>query len=348
MNGYFSKEHSRLNIRNGKIIIEGLNSSLSKHKDILFEHFTNYAKIENGFDALNTAFAHDGAFIHLPDNIILEEPIYILYLNGSDEDHVISQPRNLIITGKNSQLSIVESYLGLSEKKYFTNTLTEMVINENTIVDHYKIQNENLNSFHISKTQVNQERGSTYSSHNVVLGGSLVRNNVNTVLNGEGCETNYYGLYFTRENQHIDNHTLVDHAKPHCHSNEFYKGILSGGSRGVFNGKIIVRKDAQKTNAYQSNKNLLLSNAASIDTKPQLEIFADDVRCTHGATVGQIEDEAIFYLRSRGVSEENARSLLVNAFASDVIDFMRKDTLKNEMNKTINDLMKNISIKNKD
>ncbi|MGH2575429.1 MAG: Fe-S cluster assembly protein SufD, partial [Ignavibacteria bacterium] len=278
---------------------------------------------------------NDGVFIHIPEGCVVEEPIFLLFLSGSNEKLLINQPRNIIVAEENSQVKIIEYYSGISDNIYFTNVVNEVVIGENSVVDLYKIQNENLNSFHISKTQVELNANSSFTSSLISFGGALVRNDLNSVLNGEGCECNYNGLFIVNGGQHIDNHTLMDHAKPHCQSNELYKGILGGKSRGVFNGKVIVRKNAQKTNAYQSNKNIILSNEALMNTKPQLEIFADDVKCSHGATVGQLDDDSVFYLRSRGIDEKNARSMLISAFASDVIDLIKLEPLREEMNKII-------------
>lgn len=333
VNGHFSEKLSLLT-SNG-MRIEGLASVMSKEPELVLKYFTKYAAIDNGFTALNTAFAHDGAFVFIPKNFIVEKPIYLLYLSGGDKDLLASQPRNLIIAGENSQVTIIEDYRSLNDNMHFTNAVSEILLGENSAVDYYKMQDENLNSFQISKTQIEQERNSNFTSNFISLGGSLVRNDLNTVLNGEGSECTYHGLYITKGTQLIDNHTLMDHAKPYCRSNELYKGILTGKTRGVFNGKVIVRKDAQKTNAYQSNKNIILSNEALVNTKPQLEIFADDVRCTHGATVGQLNEDEIFYLRARGIEEKSARRMLVFAFANDIIELIRPEPLREYVNKTV-------------
>lgn len=348
INGFLSKDLSKINLANAGVIVDGIEKVNSLQNEIFEQHFGKYSAYENGFNALNSAFVQDGAFIFIPENQIIEEPIYLVYLNGEENANILSQPRNLFVLGKNSHVNLIEVHASNSQSPYLTNSLTEIIVGENSNIDHYKIQNESLSSFHVSKIQVEQKANSKYTSHSISLGGSLTRNDINSVLNGTGCEANYYGLYFVDGKQHVDNHTLVDHATPHCFSNELYKGILADDSKGVFNGKILVRKDAQKTNAYQSNKNLLLSGNARIDTKPQLEIFADDVRCTHGATVGQIDEEALFYLRARGIDEKNARSLLVNAFASDILEFIKIDELKLKMNEIVFQKMKwTLSGKNK-
>jgi Fe-S cluster assembly protein SufD len=284
-------------------------------------HLTRYADYsEHAFVALNTAFLEDGAFIQIPEGVVLEEPIYILFYAAGGASQTIANPRTLILAGRNSQVSIVEVYIGTGHSSYLTNAVTEIVLGENAVVDHYKLQQEADVAFHISTTQVNQARSASFYSHSVSLGGALVRNDVNVVLDGEGAECTLDGLYVESGNQHVDNHTMIDHAKAHGSSRELYKGILDGNSSGVFNGSVIVRKDAQKTDARQSNKNLLLSEGAEINTKPQLEIFADDVKCSHGATIGQIDQEAMFYLRSRGLDVESARGLLLYAFSNEIID----------------------------
>ncbi|MBM4176779.1 MAG: Fe-S cluster assembly protein SufD [Ignavibacteria bacterium] len=340
VNGFLSKEYSNILLPKTSVSVDSLETVHSSGDEVFSQHFGKYSNFDNGFNALNGAFVEDGAFIHVPNDQVVTEPIYLIYLNGKENVNILSQPRNLFVFGRNSQASFVEVHQPISEFPYLTNALTEIFLDEKAFIDHYKIQKESLSSFHISKIQIEQKTNSKYTSHNISLGGSLTRNDINSVLNGKGCEANYFGLYFVDKKQHVDNHTLVDHAMPHCLSNEYYKGILAEESKGVFNGKIMVRKDAQKTNAYQSNKNLLLSGSARIDTKPQLEIFADDVRCTHGATIGQIDEEALFYLRARGIDEKNARSLLINAFASDILDFIKIEEIKSQLDKVVFEKMK--------
>lgn len=329
IDGHYIEALTRIqNIDEIKIV--NLKLALKETPDFINQYFNKYNQVENGFNALNNIFFNDGVFISVKDNLIEDEPIVIIYIQSNKEEQLIN-PRNLFLIGKNSKVRILEIYLSLDNSISFTNTISEIFVAENSFLEHYKLQNESLNGFHIGKIQAHLERNSNFTSHNLSFGSSIARNDINIILDGEGAESHMYGLYFVRDKQHIDNHTLVDHAKPHCLSNEFYKGILAENSRGVFNGKIIVRKGAQKTNAYQSNKNLLLSGSAKIDTKPQLEIFADDVRCTHGATVGQVDDDSLFYLRARGIDEKTARSLLVNAFANDVLDNMTFEPLKDKI-----------------
>lgn len=330
IDGHFVEELSKKQSSDDFEILS-LKEALREKSDIVRQHFNKYLKIETGFDALNNLLFTDGIFLNFKDNLVEDEPVVIVFVQSGKEELIIN-PRNLIVVGNNSKIRLIETYFSLGNIQNFTNTITEIFISENSFLEHYKFQNESLYDFHIGKIQTQLERNSNFISHNLSFGGSITRNDINIVLDGEGAESHFYGLYFVKDKQHIDNHTLVDHAKPHCLSNEFYKGILADTSRGVFNGKIIVRKGAQKTNAYQSNKNLLLSGNAKIDTKPQLEIFADDVRCTHGATVGQIDDDSLFYLRSRGIDERNARSLLINAFANDVLDNITFEPLRIKIN----------------
>jgi Fe-S cluster assembly protein SufD len=344
INGRFSEKHSSPfnDLEKLGVKIGGLDNKIKNSSGLINKYFSKYAKLNNGFAALNTAFANDGAFIFIPDDVTLNDPIHILNLAGNSQEHVLAQPRNLIVAGKNSKIKIIESYNSLDDKAHFTNVVTEVSAGENSNIDLYRIQDENMSSFQVSLTQVEQQRHSIFTIYTMTTGGALVRNDVNSVLNDEGCETHLYGLYLTDGSQHVDNHTLMDHAKPHCLSNELYKGVLNGKSRAVFNGKVYVRPDAQKTNAYQSNKNILLSKEATVDTKPQLEIFADDVKCSHGATVGQLDEESVFYLRSRGISEEKARSILIRAFANDIFEEIKIDELHEHLNKMVFEKLNNL------
>jgi Fe-S cluster assembly protein SufD len=254
-----------------------------------------------------------------------------LYLTTEAGEGTVAHPRNLVVTGSQSQLTIVESYAGLKEQVYFTNAVTEILAADHAVIDHYKLQQESSEAFHVGTLKVHQESGSNFSSHYLGFGGALVRNEVRSMVDGEGCESTLNGLYMAGGRQHADNHTVIDHAKPRCASHELYKGILNGKAHGVFNGKIFVHQDAQKTDAKQTNKTLLLSDDAVINTKPQLEIYADDVKCTHGASVGQLDEEQVFYLRTRGINQEDARRILTFGFANDVIDRVKIDGLRNEM-----------------
>lgn len=343
VNGQFSEELSSFNLSSHGLIIDSLKNALQHCSDIIEKHLGRYAAFENeSFTALNTAFTYDGAFVYVSEKSIIEEPIHIINLSDSRENEFVSHPRNLFVIGKESQVKIIESYHKFSKNTYFTNVVTEVVIEENAVIDHIKIQEESEKAYHVANTQVHQEMGSKYSSVNIDLGGALVRNNLNVLLNAENCECNLNGFYFGGGTQHIDNHTFIDHAKPHCCSNELYKGILDGKARGVFNGKIMVRPDAQKTNALQSNKTLLLTNEASVNAKPQLEIFADDVKCTHGATIGQLDEEALFYLRARGIGEDMASAMLRYAFAGDIFEKIKLGPVRKKLDTKIIKRLKKI------
>lgn len=286
------------------------------------------------FAVLNTASFQDGAFIQIPRGFILDRPLHLVFVSAANGKPTASHPRNLLLIGPDAQATIIESYVGIGEGTYFTNAVTQVVAGENSVVDHYKFQDEPIASYHISLLDVQQARGSNFTTSSLSFGGALVRNDINAALS-EGSECTLNGLYLAGGRQHVDHHTTIDHAKPHAASHEFYKGILDGRSTAVFNGKIIVRKDAQKTDAKQTNKNLVLSDESTINTKPELQIHADDVRCTHGATVGQLDSEAIFYLRSRGIGGTEARRMLTLAFARDVIDRVKVAPLRERLERIL-------------
>ncbi len=312
--------------------LSSLASALKQGHPVVKSHLARHAEYEkHAFTALNTAFWEDGAFIEVGRNQVVDGPIHLLFVSTGDREPTMSHPRNLIVAEDGSQFTIVESYVGLGGGVYFTNAVTEIVAGENAVVDHYKLQRESEASFHIATCDLHQSRSSNITSMSLAIGGGLVRNDVHTVLDGEGGDCTLNGLYMMAGKQHVDNHLRVEHAKPHCHSWEYYKGILDGASRAVFTGRIIVHKDAQKTDAKQTNKNLLLSDDATINTKPQLEIYADDVKCTHGATIGQIDADALFYLRARGIPEAAARNLLIYAFAAESLDQIKIEPLKKQL-----------------
>ena len=346
INGIFSEELSDIKELPRGAFIGSLKRLYKERSQLVDQHLNKVSGIENAFNALNTAYASDGFATIIPDGVIVEKPVQILYLNSSETEQILSVPRNLIMVGKNSQLSVITNHRGTGSEKYFSNIVSEILVDENGILDFYKIQYENDEAYHIEKVQAIQKKSSVLNHYNINFGGAIVRNDINSVLDDENIETHFYGLYLAHGNQHVDNHTFADHAKPNCMSNELYKGILDDNARGVFNGKIIVRKDAQKTNAYQSNKTILLSKTAKIDTKPQLEIFADDVKCSHGATVGQLDEEAEFYIRSRGVPQELAKSMLIRAFANDVIEKVKIEPLKEQLNHMIFEHLKKVEILN--
>ena len=330
VNGVYSSLLSKIK-NDSSILVSDLSTHDLKWNAIINKYFFKIAsKKQEPFTVLNTAFCDHGALVFIPDNKIVQNPLQIL--NIVTEKGIMMHPRNLIIVGKNSHVQVVESYFSTVDKiNYFTNSVNEFCLEENAHLQHYKIQNESEQAFQINSTFIRQEKRSVYTSFNVDLGGKLTRNNISVLLNDEHTETNLYGLFVADNSQQIDNYSEIDHAHPNCFSNEIYKGILNGASKGVFNGKIIVRKDAQKTNAFQQNNNLVLSDDASMNTKPQLEIFADDVKCSHGATIGQLDEETLFYLRSRGLSLDNAKSILQHAFLSDVTSKIKVDIIKQKI-----------------
>jgi Fe-S cluster assembly protein SufD len=331
-NGHYSAELSSLDGLPKGVQVQSLAEVLEQDPERVESHLARYAGYQDHpFVALNTALIQDGALIHVSQGKVIEEPIHLLYLSTATEEAVAIHPRNLIIAEGGSQVAILESYVGLQEGVYFTNAVTEIVAGENTVVDHYKVHQESKEAFHIATLQVHQERDSSVRAFNGTLGGELTRNEVNVVLDGEGAECTLDGLYLISGKQHVDNHTRLEHAKPHCDSREMYKGILGEKASGVFHGRIVVLPGAQKTDSKQTNNNLLLSDEALINTKPQLEIYADDVKCTHGATIGQLDPEALFYLRSRGIDKTTARSLLIYAFASQVINRIKVDPVRSRL-----------------
>ncbi|HKJ81955.1 MAG TPA: Fe-S cluster assembly protein SufD [Ignavibacteriaceae bacterium] len=336
VNGHFDAGLSRIKHLPKGVIAGSIAGAIKEKSPVVEKHFGKYADYKNQiFTALSTAYTKDGAFIYVPDGKIVEEAIHILFLTTESDENILTQPRNLFVAGKNSQVRLIEHYASLGENIYFTNSVTEIFADENSIVDHVKLQEENRKSFHVARMEIDQEKNSNFSSHAISLGGDIARNDFNSRFNDEGGECMMNGLFLTDGTQLFDTHSLIDHAKPHCNSHEHYKGILDDKSRGVFNGKVIVRQDAQKTNAFQENNNIILSNDALINTKPQLEIFADDVKCSHGATIGQLDEEAMFYLKSRGIGEETSKSILIHAFASDVIKSIKIKAIKDYVEKIL-------------
>jgi Fe-S cluster assembly protein SufD len=299
-------------------------------RDLIEAHLAQYASYQsNPFVAWNTANFDDGLLIRIAKGAVIEEPINLLIQSSTNGHATAAHPRILVLAGDDSQATIVETYTG-SGAASLTNPVTEIVAGNHAVIDHYKLQTESPSAFHVSTLQIQLGRDTNFRSHSLSFGGGLVRNDVNAVLS-QGCECTLNGLYLVGGDQHIDNHTTIDHAKPHGASHELYKGILEGHSTAVFNGKILVRKDAQKTDAKQTNKNLVLSEDAVINTKPELQILADDVRCTHGATIGQLDPEGIFYLQSRGIGRADARNLLIFAFARDIVDRIKVAPLREHL-----------------
>lgn len=282
----------------------------------------------NAFVALNTAFAQQGTFVHVAKGTIVDKPILLTNISIAEEIAFMTHPQLLVVAESNSEVSLIETYSAPSAGTYFTNALTRIMVGQNAYVHHYKLQNESVQAFQINNSIVTQERDSTYSSYVLDMGGKTIRNNLSSHLKASGTNTNLYGVYLAKGNQHIDNQSFIDHAHPHCESNELYKGIIDDKGRGVFNGKVNVAQDAQKTNAFQQNSSLVLSDTAVMDTKPQLEIFADDVRCSHGATIGQLDESSMYYLRTRGMSAQQARAMLQFAFVAEVLDNFKIEAVK--------------------
>jgi Fe-S cluster assembly protein SufD len=323
VNGRYSPELSSLQSLPNSVKVDSLAQALTSHRNLVEPYLAQYAEYQNdAFSALNTAFMEEGTFVYITKGTVLDEPIHLLYISTTASHPIITHPRNLIVMDENSQATVVEDYASFGSDIYFSNVVTEAVVGENSVLTHYFIERESKKAFNVSTLRVQQARSSNVVTHSVLIGGALVRSNVHPVLAGEGGECIINGLFMSTGRQHMDNYMKVEHASPHCNSRQLYKGILDGKSHGVFHGRIIVHKDAQKTDAKQTNKNLLLSEEAQIDTKPQLEIYADDVKCTHGATIGQMDRDSIFYLRSRGIAEESARTLLLLAFAGENLQRM--------------------------
>ncbi len=319
------------------VLVCSLAEALNRRPDLVEPHMARHADLDaQVFTALNTAFLRDGVFVSIPEGKIIEEPIELVFSAPASDRPLVWHRRCLIVVGPGSQARIVERYEG-EAGKYFTNAVTEVFAAENAVLDYYRLQKESPQAFHIATVQVQQERGSNFTSHVIAQGGAIARTDLNVVLDGEGCECILNGLTLASGDQLIDNHTRIDHARPRCASHELYKAILDDRARGVFNGKIFVHQDAQKTDARQTNQTLLLSGDAMIDTKPELEIYADDVKCTHGASIGQLDEEQIFYLRTRGIDRESAQKLLTYAFAHDIISRIRIDALRDRLEAMLNE-----------
>jgi Fe-S cluster assembly protein SufD len=319
----------------GPAVVRSLREALREEPRLLEPHLSRHASFErNAFTALNTAFLEDGAFVRIPRGTIAGEPVHLIFLSAADGEPAVSHPRNLILAEANSQATIIETYIASVPERAgvsFTNAVTEVVCEEGAVLEHYKVQRESLSAFHVQTIQAALRRASNFASHNLCLGAALARTDINVLFTAEGSECALNGLFLANGTQHMDNHTLIDHAKPRCTSRELYKGILDGRSRGVFHGKIIVRQDAQKTDAVQTNKNLLLSREALVNSTPALEILADDVKCRHGSTIGQLDANALFYLRSRGIGEREARALLTYGFAADLTRRIRVPWVREEV-----------------
>jgi len=334
LNGKYSPDYSNIEAVQG-LSVMGFNQAKRSDENILKHISSSVDKIFDPFAALNTASLNDGIVIKIENGLQINKPLHIAYISDTKANQSFQHPRALVIAEKNSEFSLIESFYTLGENPSFNNAVTEIILGKNTHCNYYKIGTENDNSYHVGTTQVTQDKDSTFTGTTINLNGAIIRNNLNIILNARNCEAHIYGLYLLKGKQHVDNHTIVDHRKPDCYSNELYKGILDENATGVFNGKIFVRPNAQKTNAFQSNKNILLTDTASINTKPQLEIWADDVKCSHGCTTGQLDQEQIFYLRSRGINYDSARAMVLYAFALDILEKIKIKPLKNYLDSII-------------
>jgi Fe-S cluster assembly protein SufD len=337
VNGLYSPALSV--IRSASLVVQSLNEAANnEYKEIVSKHLGHSRQyLKDGINALNTAFVQEGVFIYVQPKKILEHPVYIYNITDANTDNILAQPRSLVYIPENSTAQIVETFVTLGQQESFTNQVLEAVVEKDAHLEYYKIQNDAAHSNQVSTTHIRQTGKSYVHTVTISLNGGIVRNNLNLVLDAEYCEAHLYGLYLQNGDSHIDNHTVVDNVKPHCFSNEFYKGIMDDKSTGVFNGKIFVQPQAQKTNAYQSNKNILLSGEATINAKPQLEIFADDVKCSHGCTVGRLNDEGLFYLQSRGIPYKVARSLLLHAFAFDILEHIKPAAIRDYVDQLISE-----------
>ncbi len=333
VNGHLVPEFSDLRSLPEGVMVCSLGECLKEHPEKIDEYLGRYAGFDNhAFVALNTALFRDGVFVYVPKGVVVERPINLVNIARPTGDRPIAMfPRNLFVAAESSQVTLVEQFATVGEGPYLTSPVTEVVVGDNAVVDHYKLQRESTDAFHMATFQIYLGRDGNFSSHSISWGGGLVRNDVNAVLDGEGSEATLNGLYMVEGTQLVDNHMRVDHAQPHCDSHELYKGILEGKSRAVFNGRIFVHEGAQKTDAKQTNRNLLISPDSVCNSNPQLEIFADDVKCTHGSTVGQLDDLGVFYLRSRGIGEEAARSLLTYAFAADIVERIKVEPVRRDL-----------------
>lgn len=313
-----------------------MSAALNKPKyRLVIENYFNKIAEKNSITSLNTAFTKEGAYIHIPKNKLVEKPIEVIHFSTGNESALMLQPRNLIVVDENSHVQIIERHQSLTENPVLTNAVTEIFANKRAIVDYYKVQNDTQNASLIDSTFINQKRESVASVHTFCFGGKLTRNNLNFYQNGERIDSTLKGVTIIGDKQHVDHNTLVHHIEPNCESHQDYKGIFGDNATGVFNGKVVVNKEAQKTNAFQANNNLLVNDKATINTKPQLEIFADDVKCSHGCTIGQLDKDALFYLKTRGIPEKEARALLMYAFANNVLQSVKIPELKQRINKLI-------------
>lgn len=336
INGCFAPAFSRILPQPGDVLVGSLAQALTQQPALVEPHLGRYSAPESdAFAALNRAFFQDGALICVPAGQTIEHPVHLLFVTTATEAGRAAHPRNLIVAGPGSRLTVIEQYASLAGGSHVTNAATELAVGDHAVVEHTRFLDEHPAAFHLAALHLHCGRGSHLTAHSIVTGSRLARTNIRAHLAGEGLECVLNGLYLTRGEQLADHHMVVEHAAPHCASHEYFNGILHDRSKGVFHGRILVQPGAQKTDAKQTNKNLLLSDDATVNTKPQLEIYADDVKCTHGATIGQLDDEAIFYLRSRGLGVETARHMLVHAFAGEIIERIQCAPLREELDRLV-------------
>jgi Fe-S cluster assembly protein SufD len=337
VNGFFNARLSKLGALQGIVVLDLVEAIAdARYGKVAREYLARNATYhENGLTALNTAFLQSGLFVFIPRDVKVEAPLQITFVSDSSELHAASFPRLLVVSEQNSSVTILENYVSIGDQPRFTNTVAEIVLLEGAQLEHYRIQRESNRALHVGTTAAELGRGSSYDATSITMGAQLSRHDISVVMDNEGAECWVDGLYIVGADQHADTHSVIDHKQPHCNSHQLYKGILDGNGRAVFNGKIFVRHGAQKTDAMQTNKNLLLSNRARVDTKPQLEIFADDVKCAHGAAVGQLDPEELFYLRARGINPTLARNLLTYGFAEEVIGKIKIDSLRSELDQAV-------------
>lgn len=335
-NGSYSASLSKIISPESEVKIKTLSEAFKSDSGTIASYLDKVLTPESDpFAAMNAAFWQEGLFIHVPENTNVTKPVFILHLNDAGENQVISQTKILGVLEKGSQLSIVEKFDSIGSHPVFHNFSEEWIVKEKSHLEYCKVQNDAGKSYQVANTIIHQSDNSLLNTFTLTLNGQLVRNNLGIIIDGEHCESHFYGLYLVNGNTLADNHTVVDHKKPNSFSNEMYKGIMDGNSKGIFNGKIFVRPHAQKTNAFQSNRNILVSETSTVNTKPQLEIWADDVKCSHGCTSGQLDEEALFYLRSRGISATIAKAMLLYAFASEVLAPIQNETLKSYLDNLI-------------
>ena len=335
VDGFFDSFLSQTSHDKADVCIMSAALSKTKYASVIKKHFNKSIEKSDSLSQLNTAFSKEGAYVHIPKNIVLEKPIEIIHFATGNESALMLQPRNLIVIDEGAQVEIIESHQSLTDNPIFTNSVTEIFVAKNAHLDYYKIQNDRLTSTLIDNTYISQQRDSNAKIHTFSFGGKLTRNNLNYYQKGSYINSTMKGITIIDDKQLVDHHTLVDHANPNCESHQDYKGIYSGSSTGVFNGKIVVNKIAQKTNAFQKNNNILLNDKSTINSKPQLEIFADDVKCSHGCTIGQLDQDAMFYLRARGIPKKEAEALLTYAFANNVLESVNIPSLKSKIKKII-------------